>query len=194
MKSNITKLSTAVKFLPFLFLAVLLFSTISCSKSDSDDDNVIIPTGEKSFVSYSLSGPIINGDFKIEYIPSATDDSPGFALGVNAQYIEGEPQKSLVFYSDEEQDLSLNLIFLSKKGTFDLGEGEQDGSISLYHQNSGYLKSGSITISVIKYENFSIFSKLAVKGSFQGVLEHYDSGTESIVNHDISGNFEFDNY
>ena len=194
MQTKITKRSNLFKLAPFLLSTIFLIASFGCSNTSSDDDINPVLIAKNAFISYSLSGPIINGDFKIEYIPSPTVESPGNAIGINTQYIEGEPQKSIVFYSDSDQDLSVNIVFLSEKATFMFGDNEENASMSLYHQNTGYLKSGSITISEIKYENFSILSKLAVKGSFQGIFEHFDSGTNTIVNHDISGKFEFDNY
>lgn len=193
MQTELRVISAILRLLPFILLPFLLMLVASCDESSSDDDmNPIVKHG--NFVSYTLNGPVVNGDFTIVGKQSPTDEHQGNAVG---DQLPGD-EKFRLRYNDLEQDLSVQLIFPNKKGTFNIKDfflGDLDGRLSVFVGGAARIgESGSITVSEIRFSGTGSALKMSVKGSFQGVVENFDLNLNQQFKHDISGDFELDNY
>jgi hypothetical protein len=180
------KLSIFAKFI----LTPLLFVFIIMSACNKDKLN------NASFIKFEVAGPLMNGVFTIEdkgqvFFPLAT--------GLLYPKTDTEEETAILTYQNEDQDLSVVLVFPPKKGLIELllDETHYIGVSDL--KNNVFLASKTVSLNVSSFKkrgsplSNALGGTFDAKGTFNGIMVYVDSSTGEEFSHVFTGEFEYNN-
>ncbi|GGH43241.1 hypothetical protein IA57_11110 [Mangrovimonas yunxiaonensis] len=187
-----------------IFCALTL--TFSCSSDDSDsnknpnnNNNNNNNNGGNNYADYTISGPVLNGDFSINQTNSIE------TVGATGTYFSAELTGDVaviqIILFDSQNGAKFAVVLPAETGTWNWGGGDLNSNdvFIIAPDDLGILEVDQVstTISEIQINPSGGIAQglQSAKGTFSGtfVLTYDNNGQEETEIHTVSGEFEFSN-
>jgi len=175
------KIKNLLPIFPLLF--GLLF--ISCNKDEDGNGD--------SFITFAVSGPLMNGDFEIR---QKKDVDFGLANGFIVPADADVGESALITYQDENSSLVASIALPAKSGKTELLFNDPHHiSITYIMDDSVILASKMVSMNVTKFKKKSVsllpIGTMDMSGNFEGIMVWVDASTNEEYTHTITGRFVY---